>query len=131
MSSPRASAALAVRLSTRMLPAGGVRDRYRQELVAELYDIDKARQLRYAARVMARAWSLRRAVTEENTMETEHATTKTRPLHCRLHLWHHYRTASTEDGQLYRRCVDCGKEKTGDIDPEGPSMSGRGMIMPV
>jgi hypothetical protein len=54
---------------------------------------------------------------------------KTVPLHCKLHLWHHYRTSSTEDGQLYRRCVDCGRDHTGDIEPTEPSMSSRGLPM--
>jgi hypothetical protein len=43
VSTPRRSAILAVRLSTHLLPVGQVRDRYRQELVAELHALDRSR----------------------------------------------------------------------------------------
>ena len=120
MSTPRRSAKLAVRVSTSVLPAGQIRDRYRQEFDAELHELDHAKQLRFAAGVVSRAGSLRRAVTQENPMESEHAQIKT-PLHCRLHLYHHHRTASTEDGHVYVECADCGHIKDNYDDPEGPS----------
>ena len=129
MSSPRRTAVLAVHLSTRVLPAETARERYRQEFVAELHELDESRQLRYAARVVSRAWALRRAVTEENTMEAEHAKQKTRPLHCRLHLYHHHRKTSTEDGQVLLACVDCGHIKDNYLDPTQPSISSRGLPM--
>ena len=129
MTTPRRSAVLAVRLSTHVLPAGQVRDRYRQELLAELHALDRPRQLRFAAGAVSCAWSLRRAVTKEHAMGWEHTGPKAVPLHCRLHLWHHYRQSSTEDGELFRRCVDCGKDHTGDIEPTEPSMSSRGLPM--
>ncbi len=128
MTTPRRSASLAVRLSTHVLPAGQVRDRYQQELLAELYALDRPRQLRFAAGALSCARSLRRAVMEENDMARESAL-RTVPLHCRLHLWHRYRKASTEDGQTYRRCVDCGKDHTGDIDAPGEGIIHRGLPM--
>jgi hypothetical protein len=129
MSTPRRSARLAVRVSTRVLPAGRIRDRYRQELAAELCALDHSKQLRFAAGVVSRAWSLRRAVTKENAMESEHAQTKKPPLHCRLHLYHHHRTASTEDGEVYLKCADCGDIKDNYVDPEGPGLISRGLPM--
>jgi hypothetical protein len=56
-------------------------------------------------------------------MEPEHAALKTPPLHCRLHLYHHYRKAATEDGQVYERCIDCGRERLDYPDPDGPGHS--------
>lgn len=112
MSTPQRSAELAVRLSTAVLPRGPVRQRYRHELVAELYDIERSRQLSYAAGVVSRSWALRRAVTGENAMETKQAEF-TAPLHCRLHLYHHYKMTSADDGHRYQRCKDCGKDHPG------------------
>jgi hypothetical protein len=122
---------LAVRVSTSVLPAGQVRDRYRQELVAELFELDRSRQLHFAAGVLSRAWLLRRAITEEDTMGVEHAHTKRVPLHCRLHLHHHYRQASTADGQVYTQCEDCGQIKANYVDPEGPGLISRGLPMGI
>ena len=129
MSTPRRSARLAVRVSTRVLPAGPVRDRYRQELTAELYDLEDSRQLQFAAGVVSRAWSLRQAVTEENATAGELSQPTGPPLACRLRLHHRYHTASTEDGEVYVECVHCGHIKDNYPDPEGRSMSSRGLPM--
>ncbi len=118
-----------MRVSTGVLPAGRIRDRYRQELDAELHELDHSQQLCFAAGVVWTAWSLRQAVTKENAMETEHPPAKKPPLHCRLHLHHHYRMASTEDGQVYMRCADCGHTKDNFVDPEGPGLISRGLPM--
>jgi len=112
MTTPQRSAQLAVRLSTSVLPRGPIRQRYRHELLAELYDIEKSRQLSYAAGVVSHSWALRRAVNQENAMETRHPV-QTAPLHCRMHLYHHYKLASAEDGHRYLRCRDCGKDHPG------------------
>ena len=129
MSIPRQSAMVAVFVSTSVLPAGRIRDRYRQELAAELHELDRATQLRFAAGVVSRAWSLRRAVTKEDAVHSEHAHIKKPPLHCRLHLYHHHRKASTEDGRVYVQCADCGHIKDNYVDPEGPSLMSRGLPM--
>jgi hypothetical protein len=112
VSTPQRSAELAVRLATTVLPRGPVRQRYRHELVAELYYVEKSHQLSYAAGVVSHSWALRRAVTRENAMETKQAEF-TAPLHCRVHLYHHYRLTSAEDGHRYLRCKDCGKDYPG------------------
>ena len=127
MSTPRRSATLAVRVSTRVLPAGQVRERYRLELTAELHDLGHSQQLHYAAGVVSSAWSLRRAVTEEKHMGSDLASTPRSPLHCRLHLYHHHRITSTEDGVIYMACRNCGHVKDNYPDPENPSLSSRGI----
>src|SRR5215470_11634881 len=50
-----------VQAATRVLP-GATRDRYRQEFLAELYGLSRARQLRHAFGVLSRCWSLRTAL---------------------------------------------------------------------
>jgi hypothetical protein len=112
VNTPQRSAEVAVRLSALVLPRGPVRQRYQHELVAELYDLEKSRQLSYAAGVVSHSWALRRAVTRENAMETKQAEFRA-PLHCRAHLYHHYRLTSAEDGHRYLRCKNCGKDYPG------------------
>jgi hypothetical protein len=50
-----------VRMATRVLPYEQ-RDRYRQEFLAELYGLGRARQLRHAFAVLSRCWALRAAL---------------------------------------------------------------------
>jgi hypothetical protein len=50
-----------VGVATRVLP-GATRDRYRQEFVAELHGLSRARQLRHAFGVLSRSWALRAAI---------------------------------------------------------------------
>jgi hypothetical protein len=50
-----------VQVATRMLP-GATRDRYRQEFLAELHGLSRARQLRHAFGVLSRSWALRAAI---------------------------------------------------------------------
>ncbi len=107
-STPRFWARWSVLAATRALPAGAVRDRYRQELVAELYGMTGSRQAEHALGVLGHALSLRAAVAGDPAL-TEESPMKP-PLLCRTHLHHHYRTVSTEDGARYRRCARCGKE---------------------
>ena len=33
------------------------------------------------------------------------------PLHCRLHLWHHWKTFHTDDGNRYMACAQCKRER--------------------
>jgi hypothetical protein len=101
-----------VRLSTRMLPAGEVRQRYRWELFAELSALDRSHQLGYASGVISTAWQLRRELTQELDPMNDITTIPAVPVLCRLNLRHHFRWQSTDDGQRYRRCVTCGKDDT-------------------
>ena len=100
-----------VRLSTRMLPSGEVRQRYRWELFADLSHLDRPHQLSYATGVMSTAWQLRRELTQEIDPMTDTTTTPSIPLLCRLNLRHkwHYET-NPEDNHRYRRCARCGKD---------------------
>jgi hypothetical protein len=50
-----------VQAATRVL-RGSTRDRYRQEFLAELYGLGRTRQLRHAAGVLSRCWTLRAAI---------------------------------------------------------------------
>ncbi len=117
-----------VATALRVLPAGAVRERYRQELAAELHDLEPARRLRHALGFAWSAWSLRRAVSGlapviEGAPLVFHA-----PVHCRWHLYHHYRLNSTEDGHRYLRCRDCGKDYPGTGN--GPAdVGGAGVIV--
>ncbi len=74
-----------VRLSTRLLPAGDTRQRYRWELYADLTALDRSHQLTYASGVFSTAWQLRRELTQE-TDPMNDTTTIRPPLLCRLNL---------------------------------------------
>jgi len=87
------------------------RDRYRHEFTAELHFIPREEQLRYAVTVLTRTWALRAALHAPASIgETTMTEISARPLHCRLHLWHHWHTCHAEDGHLYKACAQCGKE---------------------
>ena len=99
-----------VRLSTRLLPAGEPRLRYRWELYADLNYLDRPHQLSYASGVLSTAWQLRRELTQEIDPMIDTTKTPTVPLLCRLNVHHHWHAESTEDGQRYYRCSRCGKD---------------------
>lgn len=99
-----------VRLSTRLLPSGDVRQRYRWELFADLSHLDRPHQLSYATGVVSTAWQLRRELTQEIDPMNDTTTTPTIPLLCRLNLRHQWHTETTEDGGRFRRCARCGKD---------------------
>jgi hypothetical protein len=119
---PRPWARASIGVAVRVLPAGTVRERYRQELTVELYDLNGAAQLRHAYGVLTHIWALRPA-TARTTRFTPEGTMKRPPLLCRLNLRHHWVFARTEDNQRYRRCSRCGKDDprlgTGPIHAPG------------
>ena len=106
-----------VRLSTRLLPAGESRRRYRSELAADLSVLDRPHQLAYASGVLSTAWRLRRELTQE-TDPMNDTTPSAVPLLCRLNLHHqwHYEL-NPEDSHRYRRCLRCGKDDPRLGDP--------------
>lgn len=109
MRPPARFAAGLVTVSLRALPPGELRRRYQQELLAELFVMPRARQLRYAVGVASTAWSLRTATAGYQPMEAPMAVvTPKKPLQCRLGM-HRWQTTSTEDGGTYRACSRCGK----------------------
>jgi hypothetical protein len=104
------AAASVVRLAVLLLPAGPVRERYTDEVLAELTDLPPAARMIHALGFLRSAPALRRAVVGVGVDIDAPMAAFGTPLHCRLHLWHHFRTAVTEDGQRYRRCADCGED---------------------
>ena len=99
-----------VRLSTRLLPAGETRQRYRWELFADLSALDHPHQLAYASGVLSTVWQLRRELTQEIDPMTDSTTTR-KPLLCRLNLRHHWGfVMNPEDNHRSRVCVRCGKD---------------------
>lgn len=109
---PRLWTRQAVRLSTSVLPAGEVRLRYRQELLAEMYSMTRAEQTAHGISVIAHALSLRAAVTSDEHLAKE-AEMNRPPITCRINLHHVWHMERTEDGGRYRRCVRCGKDDSG------------------
>ena len=100
-----------VRLSTRLLPAGDLRERYRWELFADLSSLDRSHQLAYASGVFSTAWQLRRELTQEIDPMNDLTNTPTIPLLCRLNLRHHWHyVTNPEDRTRSRRCSRCGKD---------------------
>ena len=96
----------ATRTALRLVPAGGARDRWQQELVAELYGLSRVAQARHTIGVVTRAPALRAAVTARDRVTPEENIMR-KPISCRLHL-HRWHTVSAEDGRR------CGKEHTDD-----------------
>jgi hypothetical protein len=114
------------RLAARALPAGAARERYRAEFLAELYGMTPGQQTRHTIGVLSHAWALRMAVTSQGQLaggtEVMETQTDTRPLLCRLNLYHVWRWHSTDDGSRYRRCVRCHKDDSrtrGPLDQNG------------
>ena len=121
---PRATAAFLVRSATRTLPKGGARERYRSELQAELQSLPRGH---VSLATPSESPPVRgRYVAHSPSPGPRPRHSLHKPLHCRLHLWHHYRQVSTEDGQRYRCCVERHQDHTGEIDIEGESAIGRG-----
>ena len=96
-------------LAVWLLPASQ-RNRYRQELLAELYGLSRHQQYASAWSDVTHVLALRAAVSDlsdwkENTMRTKTRT----PLSCRVnhHAWHSF---STEDGERFQRCLRCGRD---------------------
>ena len=110
---------LLVRLAVRALPVGPVRDRYRREFLAELYEMSTRRQTTHMMAILANAWALRAAVTSQANREAAVATFFAhKPLICRLNLNHRWVTCRAEDGGVYQRCRRCGKDRLGVVgDP--------------
>ncbi len=109
--SPSRGSVAITRTAVLALPAGAMRDRYREELLAELYGLSGREQTRHALGVLSRVLVLRAAVkggadTKEETMR--------RPLRCLLGL-HAYRCVSSEDGSRYRRCSRCRRDHPGGM----------------
>jgi hypothetical protein len=87
-----------------------VRQRYRQELLADLAAVDH--RGRFAVQVLLRAPHLRRATsTTAPAPLLEDLEVRAKPFLCRTNLHHHWELAQTSDGEEYIRCAKCLKEK--------------------
>lgn len=106
-----------IALAVRILSAGPVRDRYRQELLAELYGMSARAQTVHTLGVLSRIWALRAAVAASPRLPTPEVVMPRKPLTCRLNLRHVWRTSATEDGTRYRQCARCGKDYYGGNRP--------------
>ena len=117
---PGRTASRIVGLSVLALPRS-TRDRYLLEFTAELHFIPRDEELQYAFRVLMRTWSLRAALSGASSAPIGEAamTHASAPWHCRLHIWHHWRTFSAEDGGRYRACHQCGRERDQGYIPPG------------
>jgi hypothetical protein len=104
--------------ATLALPAGPVRDRYRRELVAELYGMTGRQQARQVLGVLVHAPALRSALADHDHGDQEVAM-RHAPIRCRLGQ-HHYRWHTTEDGTRYQQCERCGEDR----GPDGPGGTG-------
>lgn len=108
-----------VGIATLVLPRGEVRQRYRDELRAELYDLPTRRQYAFAFGALTRAWRLRQAILSAEpglagiSGISGAGVTGPKPLLCALHLHHAWRIETTEDGHHYRHCRRCGKDDDG------------------
>ncbi len=76
--------------ATRALPRGVSRDRYRREFAAEIYEMGRATQFRYALGVLTHIWSLR--VVLVKGVDSAHV-----PLLCRTNLHHHWRRHTSDE----------------------------------
>ncbi len=117
MTGPRAPLPLAraaVGLAVRPLPNLDDRLRYRAEFAADLHGLPRAAQLRYAAGIVSQTFALRAALGSAPTRAEEAAMTapaRTRVpfFRCRVFRLHRWVVRSTEDGERYPACAECGR----------------------
>ncbi len=109
--SERLRGARLIRIATLVLPAGPVRERYRQEFLADLGGLARRARLAFAVGVLANAFALRAAVGADGVPLAERDFSSVRkPLLCRLHM--HFRVRCVaEDGSVYHRCRRCGDDQ--------------------
>ncbi len=103
------------RAALHVVPPGGARDRWRAELIGELWDLSRGEQLRHTVGVITRAPALRAAVTAPDRVIKEDMMTT--PIRCRLR-WHKWVTTYSSDGtSRYLKCKRCPKETDFDQRP--------------
>ena len=126
------SGARVVRAVTRTLPAGPVRDRYRQEFLAELDGLDRIAKTLFILGVVSRAFALRAAVRSPHASAGSPTTARpAKPLLCRTGLHHRWRTYLNPDGEPYRHCIRCGADRYDGMgkDNSAGNLAGN-MVMP-
>ena len=124
-------AGTAVRLVTRVLPAGPVRDRYRQEFLAELHGLRRTARLVFVLGIASRACALRVAVRGTAPAVEVEPARRRKPLLGRTGLHHRWRTVVNPDGEPYQRCARCGEDRSGGMSTKDFAGSVAGnMTMP-
>ena len=83
------------------------RDRYHDELVAEMHALGRLAAWRYAVGVALSGPSMHAALTDGGP-QPEHAARP--PIGCRTNTHHVWKMYSAPDGGRYRACARCGKE---------------------
>ena len=99
-------AARAMERATKGLPSD-LRDRYHDEMVAEMHGLGRAASWRYAVGVLASGPSMRAALTDGGPAL---APAPRRPVSCRTNTHHRWKTFSADDGGRYLACEKCGKD---------------------
>jgi hypothetical protein len=102
-----------IALATQVLPAGPIRDRYHQELDAEMFAMTRWQAVRYVLEVVATAPRLRGVVKGDAGRGDLAVTLPAVPIACRLNLRHRWHIRSTDDGGRYKECARCRKEYPG------------------
>ena len=93
------------------LPPGEVRERYRQEFLAELSALGFAARAAFTFGIVIDALALRGAVGGDSVPLSERDFSMVRkPLLCRLHVHFRHRCV-TADGVTYQRCRRCGDDQ--------------------
>jgi len=117
VAAPIALARAGVELAVRALPRLDDRLRYRAEFAADLAVLGRTAQVRYAAGVLSQTYALRAALgsaptrPEEDAMTAPDSPTRVPFLRCRVFRWHRWVVRSTEDGERFSACADCGRIK--------------------
>jgi hypothetical protein len=94
-----------------MLPRGHVRDRYREELTAELYEMTFREQVAYACSTIVSAPDLHRALVQTGRLKEPHSA-----MWCRIRFHHDWVRRTTSDGGRYRHCRACGLDDDGTLN---------------
>jgi hypothetical protein len=117
------AAQVGVDLAVRALPNRADRERYATEFLAELYGMSPAAQLRHTAGVLSHVLALRAALgtsprdLEKTAMRSR--TSRGQRFRCRYMHWHRWHELRTDDGERYRACSACGKERAWDTQQVG------------
>ena len=93
-----------------------VRDRYHDELVAEMHGLGRVAGWRYAIGVATSGPQLHEALTDGGPLAEPAAR---HPVGCRTDLHHTWQWCTTEDSTRYQACSRCGRMRP-DNDP-GPA----------
>ena len=112
---PLRVARVGIELAVQRLPELDDRLRYRSEFLAELHSLPPAEQLRYTVGVLSQTLALRAALGssptrgEEAVMTAPTTAARVPFFRCRVFRWHRWVVRSTEDGERYPACADCGR----------------------